>query len=289
MSVSLSQATNLAPIAQVVVYTLMPSGEAVADSQNFPIQLCLNNKVAYYHIEGLGRYCKSCILDWDVVDKCLPPFPLLLSRCRWSSPPSRSFQQRRQHWVSRLNRALCALSEPLTRACSCCRQSKNSLSTMYASSQHYFNPCSHFINTLHLQSDLDIVHIFSYLEYLTDLIHFMILSDIFVQMYSKLPLQKLSGYFYDVEDFEPYPCFTMPIPEPELEPEPQLELDPELEVTPSAPATDAQAARRTARSVYYRPNNQKNDVYSIFKVEIFSFPVSLICSTSHSKTKGNFA
>ncbi len=45
LSISLSQVRNLAPFAQVVVYTVMPSGEAVADSQDFPIQLCLNNKV----------------------------------------------------------------------------------------------------------------------------------------------------------------------------------------------------------------------------------------------------
>lgn len=44
-SIPLRQVTNLAPIAQVVVYTVMPSGEAVADSKDFPIQLCLNNKV----------------------------------------------------------------------------------------------------------------------------------------------------------------------------------------------------------------------------------------------------
>lgn len=45
LSVSLRQVTSLAPVAQVVVYTVMPSGEAVADSQDFPVQLCLNNKV----------------------------------------------------------------------------------------------------------------------------------------------------------------------------------------------------------------------------------------------------
>uniref|UniRef100_A0A8D3E751 Alpha-2-macroglobulin domain-containing protein n=1 Tax=Scophthalmus maximus TaxID=52904 RepID=A0A8D3E751_SCOMX len=44
--ISLQQVTNLAPFAQVVIYTVMPSGEAVADSQDFPIQLCLNNKVS---------------------------------------------------------------------------------------------------------------------------------------------------------------------------------------------------------------------------------------------------
>lgn len=45
LSVSLHHVTNLAPFAQVIVYTVMPSGEAVADSEDFPIQLCLNNKV----------------------------------------------------------------------------------------------------------------------------------------------------------------------------------------------------------------------------------------------------
>uniref|UniRef100_A0A3Q3N8V5 Alpha-2-macroglobulin-like n=1 Tax=Mastacembelus armatus TaxID=205130 RepID=A0A3Q3N8V5_9TELE len=45
-SISLHQVTNMAPFAQVVVYTVMPSGEAVADSDDFPIQLCLNNKVS---------------------------------------------------------------------------------------------------------------------------------------------------------------------------------------------------------------------------------------------------
>lgn len=41
----LRQVIGLTPVAQVVVYALMPSGEAVADSQDFPVQLCLRNKV----------------------------------------------------------------------------------------------------------------------------------------------------------------------------------------------------------------------------------------------------
>ena len=45
MSVPLQKMVDLAPFAQVVVYTVMPSGEAVADSQDFPIRLCLKNKV----------------------------------------------------------------------------------------------------------------------------------------------------------------------------------------------------------------------------------------------------
>ncbi|KAL6104971.1 a2ml1 [Pungitius sinensis] len=46
VSVSLRQVTGLAPVAQVVVYTVMPGGEVVADSHNFRVKLCLNNKVS---------------------------------------------------------------------------------------------------------------------------------------------------------------------------------------------------------------------------------------------------
>ncbi|XP_029965228.1 alpha-2-macroglobulin isoform X1 [Salarias fasciatus] len=45
-SVPLTQLTSLAPVAQVAVYTLMPGGEGVGDSQDFPIQTCFNNKVS---------------------------------------------------------------------------------------------------------------------------------------------------------------------------------------------------------------------------------------------------
>ncbi|XP_077579366.1 alpha-2-macroglobulin-like protein 1 [Stigmatopora nigra] len=37
---------SMAPFAQIVIYTLLPGGETVADSQDFPIQLCFKNKVS---------------------------------------------------------------------------------------------------------------------------------------------------------------------------------------------------------------------------------------------------
>ncbi|XP_056099216.1 alpha-2-macroglobulin-like protein 1 [Rhinichthys klamathensis goyatoka] len=43
---SLKKTAALAPFAQVLVYTVLPSGEAVADSMNFPIEECLPNKVS---------------------------------------------------------------------------------------------------------------------------------------------------------------------------------------------------------------------------------------------------
>ncbi|XP_015250542.1 PREDICTED: pregnancy zone protein-like [Cyprinodon variegatus] len=46
LSFSLSQVMKLAPVAQVSVYFVMANGEMVADSQDYPIQLCLNNKVS---------------------------------------------------------------------------------------------------------------------------------------------------------------------------------------------------------------------------------------------------
>ena len=41
----LERVDELAPVAQVVVYTIMPNGVIVADSLDFPVELCLKNKV----------------------------------------------------------------------------------------------------------------------------------------------------------------------------------------------------------------------------------------------------
>lgn len=69
-------------------------------------------------------------------------------------------------------------------------------------------------------------------------------------MFQELPYQKLSGYMYDVEDDEPYPCVPLPVPDPV-----------EVDVAP-----DPEADGRSKRSFIYEAPDQKNDVYSIFKV-----------------------
>lgn len=46
LTFSLKKTAALAPFAQVVIYTVLPSGEAVADSMNFPTEECLPNKVS---------------------------------------------------------------------------------------------------------------------------------------------------------------------------------------------------------------------------------------------------
>uniref|UniRef100_A0A3Q0RJ06 Alpha-2-macroglobulin domain-containing protein n=1 Tax=Amphilophus citrinellus TaxID=61819 RepID=A0A3Q0RJ06_AMPCI len=153
LSVPLSQVTDLAPFAQVVVYTLMPSGEAVADSHNFPIQLCLNNKVS---------------LKFSSLQEL---------------PAERTTLTLQAH--------------------------PGSVCSVRAIDQ----------SVLLLQTEQELT-------------------------VNYLPVQKLSGYTYDAEDSEPYPCYSLPVPE---------------------------AARRETRSLYYGPVNQKNDVYSIFKVEHLSF------------------
>lgn len=71
----LRQVTKMAPFAQVLVYTVMPSGEAVADSMDFPVQLCLSNKVtADLHTPGLLflNYFFYYIIeskDWALITK----------------------------------------------------------------------------------------------------------------------------------------------------------------------------------------------------------------------------
>lgn len=71
------------------------------------------------------------------------------------------------------------------------------------------------------------------------------------QVFQQLPYQKLSGYTYDVEDFEPYPCLPRPVPDPR-EPLVVPELDDD--------------GGRSKRSFFYEPPEQKDDVYSVFKV-----------------------
>ncbi|XP_036379386.1 alpha-2-macroglobulin-like [Megalops cyprinoides] len=46
LSLTLERVEELVPYAQVVVYTVLPMGEIVADSCDFPIQLCFRNKVS---------------------------------------------------------------------------------------------------------------------------------------------------------------------------------------------------------------------------------------------------
>ncbi|XP_041733755.1 alpha-2-macroglobulin-like isoform X2 [Coregonus clupeaformis] len=46
LTLSLQRMPELTPFAQVVVYTVLPDGEAVADSRDFPIHLCLKNQVS---------------------------------------------------------------------------------------------------------------------------------------------------------------------------------------------------------------------------------------------------
>ncbi|XP_029301916.1 alpha-2-macroglobulin isoform X2 [Cottoperca gobio] len=171
LSVSLHQVTNLAPFAQMVVYTVMPSGETVADSKDFPVWLCLNNKVSL-------------------------KFSSLQER-----PAEKTTLSLKTH--------------------------PGSMCSVRAIDQ----------SVLLLQSEQELT-----VDY----------------VYSQLPLQKLSGYNYEVEDFEPYPCFPVPMPEPEMEAELELEPEPVF-------AVDVEPASRSKRSVYFGAPNQKNDVYNIFK------------------------
>ncbi|KAI7800728.1 putative alpha-2-macroglobulin-like protein 1 [Triplophysa rosa] len=46
LSFTLKKTTALSPFAQVVVYTVLPNGETVADSWSFPVEQCLPNKVS---------------------------------------------------------------------------------------------------------------------------------------------------------------------------------------------------------------------------------------------------
>ncbi|KAI1893470.1 hypothetical protein AGOR_G00124050 [Albula goreensis] len=201
LSFSLQRLVDLAPVAQVVVYTVLPDGEAVADSTDYPIQLCLKNKVGikFGSLQELPGEKTSLSLN--------------------AHPGS-----------------LCSL-----------RAIDQSVLLMEPERE------------LNVES-----------------------------VYDLLPVQRLSGYYYSVDDEEPYPCIELlsPIPEPEEEVE-VLESDPIVELsTPPMPdvaegiadnespaaadgldgsVVEPQSDGRRKRSVYLGPSNEKYDVYNIFK------------------------
>ncbi|XP_036005772.1 alpha-2-macroglobulin-like protein 1 isoform X1 [Fundulus heteroclitus] len=178
LTVTLSQVMDLAPVAQVIVYSVMPNGEMVADSQDFPVQLCLNNKVS---------------LKFSCVQK-LPAEEVTLTL----------------------------------------KANPKSLCSVRAIDQS--------VLLLKPEQELTVDYVFN-----------------------QLPVQKLSGYDYEVEDFEPHRCFPGPIPRPipMLPLEPVPEPDPEPEVTPTPPI-DVDVGLRSKRSLFL-PFDQMTDVYSIFK------------------------
>ncbi|XP_037124450.1 alpha-2-macroglobulin-like protein 1 isoform X2 [Syngnathus acus] len=160
LTIPLHQVIDLAPFAQVVVYTMLPGGEAVADSHDFPIQLCLKNKVSLKF-------------------PSLQELPAEKTTLKLQAQPG-------------------------------------SLCSVRAIDQ----------SILLLQSERELT-----VGY----------------VYNQLPLQKLSGYSHEIEDYEPYPCFPKPMPQPE----PEMLVDVE--------------EGRSKRSLYFGPTDQKDDVFSIFK------------------------
>uniref|UniRef100_A0A3B5LAP7 A2ML1 protein n=1 Tax=Xiphophorus couchianus TaxID=32473 RepID=A0A3B5LAP7_9TELE len=159
LTVRLSEVIDLAPVAQVIVYSVMANGEIVADSQDFPIQLCLSNKVS---------------LKFSSVQQ-LPAEQTTLTL----------------------------------------KANPKSLCSVRAIDQS--------VLLLKQEQELNVDYVFN-----------------------QLPVQKLSGYDYEVEDFDPFRCFPgmIPRPIPEFQPVPE-------------------------RSLFIPPFYQKIDVYSIFKVKIY--------------------
>ncbi|XP_038829483.1 alpha-2-macroglobulin-like [Salvelinus namaycush] len=173
LMLSLQRMPELTPFAQVVVYTVLPDGEAVADSRDFPIHLCLKNKVSL-------KFSSLQELPGEKTSLSLQAHP-------------------------------------------------GSLCSLRAIDQ----------SVLLLQPEQELS-----------------LDSVF----SQLPVQKLSGYSYRVEDFDPYPCRPFPPivkEEMEVPPLPVPKLSEELEAPP--------VPDRKKRSVWFVPNNDKNDVYNIFK------------------------
>lgn len=56
-SLQLSVQADIAPVAQVLVYTTVPSGEVIADSAKFNTELCFNNKVSVHFLRQQPPDC----------------------------------------------------------------------------------------------------------------------------------------------------------------------------------------------------------------------------------------
>lgn len=201
LSFSLRNMAELSPYAQVVVYAVLPDGETVADSADFPINLCLKNKVS---------------LKFSSLQE-LPGEKTSLSLNAHSG-------------------SLCSL-----------------------------RAIDQSILLLEPERELNIETIFN-----------------------ELPVQKLYGYSYNVDDEDPYPCINHPRPfDPE---EPMPEEPPALNATATATiveiksesvksesavlsVSDAQDSEvmdppvknKAKRSVYLDPRSEKQDVYNMFK------------------------
>ncbi|MEQ2220467.1 hypothetical protein ILYODFUR_005762, partial [Ilyodon furcidens] len=155
----LTQVIDLAPIAQVIVYSVMPNGEIVADSLDFPIQLCLKNKVSL----------------------------------KFSS----------------------AQQLPAEKTTLTVKANPKSLCSVRAIDQS--------VLLLKPEQELTVDYVFN-----------------------QLPVQKLWGYDYEVEDFDPFSCFPGPLPRP-------------------IPVLEPEVGLRSKRSRFFPPFYHQLDVYSIFK------------------------
>ncbi|XP_022526633.2 alpha-2-macroglobulin-like protein 1 [Astyanax mexicanus] len=172
LTIQLEHVKNMAPFAQVVVYTILPNGEAMADSRDFAVDLCLTNQVSliFPSPTELPGGQTSLILKAQPGSLCS---------------------------VKAIDRSLLLLKP---------------------------------------EKELDIDYVFNL-----------------------LPVQKLSGYPYNIYDEEPNPCISRPPIRPPIigiVPQPLPEVRP-------APVAAALSPRlRTSFFPYY---SSSTDVFSVFK------------------------
>ncbi|CAJ1066013.1 alpha-2-macroglobulin-like protein 1 [Xyrichtys novacula] len=208
-SIKIRDVVDLGPYAQVVIYAVLRNGEIVADSMNFPVQLCFKNKVSL----------------------------------KFSSTQELPAEKTKLHL----------------------KAAPGSLCSVKAID----------LSILLLEKEQDLT-----VDY----------------MYGRLPVQKLTGYHYKLEDHEENTCYYRPVPfprplpdpepllirevgvepDPEPEPEREREREPEREPEPEPepepgpgpePEPEPERVNRRRRSSRILPYMfyERNDVYSVFK------------------------
>ncbi|XP_072538734.1 alpha-2-macroglobulin-like protein 1 [Salminus brasiliensis] len=166
----LQPVNTMTPFAQVVVYTILSNGEAVADSKDFAIELCLTNKVTLI-------------------------FPSLMELPGGQSSLILKAQPGSLCSVKAIDRSLLLLKP---------------------------------------EKELDVEYVFNL-----------------------LPIQRMSGYPYNIYDEEPNPCFMRP-PIIGIMPQPLPEVQPALN-------PEADVLKPRLKSSFFPFFRSNTDVYSVFK------------------------
>lgn len=100
VTLTLAVVPEMAPVVQLLVYSMLPSETVIAHSMNFPTEKCFRNQVCAgvchccHFMKGVQYFHADCIIPGVMVSD-------VYARCWWRSRPPTLSQGRRTPCVSR--------------------------------------------------------------------------------------------------------------------------------------------------------------------------------------------